>query len=108
MADNVTYSQLKTAILTGKVDEHLEQIERDVRARREIRGSMFNEGDAVELVYISPKSLDGRRGTIKQLIRGRGKTKARVELDYPWTDRGYPQKEITVYVSCLKEVIPGE
>lgn len=77
-ARSLLLSDVRLAIAGGEFDGELDAIVRAVRLRREV---MVSPGDKVRLTNLSPKRVNGARGTVlaKDVKRG-GKIKLLVDV----------------------------
>lgn len=69
----INYSELVTAIVTGKLDSHLPELASLIRDRRDVAAKKLaftiKVGDVVTLCNIRPAHLNGQRAKVTQVNR---------------------------------------
>ena len=98
----MTHTDIRTAILNGACDEHLDTIRETLRMREDmlgqIRAATLNEGDTVILHGLNPKYLNRLEATIHKINR----TRAEVTFKDPARTGRFGSGRVRVPLSNLQ------
>lgn len=96
----VTFAEVNTAIITGKLDIDLDALERAIRNRRLNIGYTLRRGDIVELKGLRPQYLNGHKAKVIKI----NSTTASIQLEQPAGHRFPAGYTIRCPLTCLSKV----